>query len=98
MIKFFSNIVKEAEVCQNFHDVHAANLQWSQISVIYNNMITATKLFADLEAKYLASLIPRKTQQLQVIDSTLISATDFVEIEIQSNIVTIAEGSSTKVR
>ena len=58
-------------------------------------MKTTTKLFADLEAKYLASLIPRRTQEIQTSGNTLVSATDVTEIEIQSNIVAIAEGSST---
>ena len=58
-------------------------------------MKTTTKLFADLEAKYLASLIPRKTEQLKISNSTLVSATDGIEVEIPSNVVTIDDGSST---
>ena len=58
-------------------------------------MKTTTKLFADLEAKYLASF-QRKTKNIVVSGSTLVSATDAVDIEIQSNIVTINDGTDSQ--
>ena len=52
-------------------------------------------LFSLFEAKYLSSLFQRKTKNVVASGSTLVSVTDAEEIEIDSNIINIAEGSST---
>ena len=57
-------------------------------------MKTSTKLFADLEAKYLSSL--RKTKNIEISGSTLVSVTDAEDIEIPSNVITIVDGSQSK--
>ena len=58
-------------------------------------MKARTKHYAGFETKYLSSLFQRKTKNVVVSGSTLVSVTDAEEIEIDSNIINIAEGSST---
>ena len=60
-------------------------------------MKTTTKLFADLEAKYISSLLRRKTQEhYESSGSRLISATNVSNALINKDIVTIDDGSPTK--
>ena len=60
-------------------------------------MKTTTKLFADLETKYLLSLLRRKTQeQFETSGTTLISVKNVIDAVINKNIVTINDGSTTE--
>ena len=60
-------------------------------------MKTTTKLFADLEAQYLSSVLRQKAEeQFESSDTTLIAATNVIDAVINKKIVLICHGTESK--